>query len=57
MRTGEKRTIYHISPVRLWLLPGPLLVLAAVLVVAAFFIADFRGRENNQISDGCQGQR
>jgi hypothetical protein len=42
--SGEKRTVYHISPVRLWLLPGPLLVLAAVLLVAAFFITDKAGQ-------------
>lgn len=47
--SGEKRTIYHISPVRMWLLPGPLLVLAAVLVVASFFITDKAGQAGSVV--------
>src|SRR5690349_6135276 len=46
---GESRTIYHISPVRLWLVPGPLLVLAAVLLVAACFVTDKAGQAGSVV--------
>ena len=52
MSSAAKRTVYYISPLRLWLAVGPLLVIAVLMLVGAAFVSGDPAEQGGLILGG-----